>query len=147
MNTRLSQFINYATGGNRAEFARRMGWSPQYVNGLLKGGSFGIDPVVAILDKFPELDARWMLLGEGAMLSTGVDAIKQRLLYLLELERYLPVMTADEQRRLIAGDTSFDRETIAKWHALLAEKEDARNTRFADAFARQKRWLDEAKND
>lgn len=138
MNTRLSQFIDYATGGNRAEFARRMGWSPQYVNGLLKGGSFGIDPVVAILDKFPELDARWMLLGEGAMLSTGVDAIKQRLLYLLELERYLPVMTADEQRRIIAGDTSFDRETIAKWHTLLAEKEDARNTRFAAAYARQK---------
>lgn len=27
MNTRLSQFIDYATNGNRAEFARIVGWS------------------------------------------------------------------------------------------------------------------------
>lgn len=138
MNTRLAQFIEYATGGNRAEFARTMGWRPQYVNNLLGNISLGIKPVVAILEKYPELNARWMLLGEGAMLSTGVDAIKQRLLYLLELERYLPVMTHEEQARLIAGNIDFDRDTVTRWHTQLMTKNAEREARFAEAFERQK---------
>lgn len=139
MTSRLTTFIDYATNGNKAEFARSVGWTPQYLNNLLREGSMGINPVVAVLERYPELNARWILLGEGAMLSTGVDALKQRLLYLLEIERYLPVMTAEEQARIIAGDLAFDRETITKWHTLLAEKKASLNARFEAAYARQKR--------
>ena len=103
MNTRLSQFIDYATGGNRAEFARIVGWSPQYLNTMLKGKRIGLNPIVTLLDKFPELNARWILLGEGAMLAPSVDAMKQHLFRLLEIERYLPVMTAEEQQRVVAS--------------------------------------------
>ena len=138
MTTRLTTFIDYATNGNKAEFARSVGWTPQYLNNLLREGSMGINPVVAVLERYPELNARWILLGEGAMLSTGVDALKQRLLYLLEIERYLPVMTAEEQARVIAGDLVFDRETIAKWHTLLTEKKASLDARFEAAYARQK---------
>lgn len=138
MTTRLTTFIDYATNGNKAEFARSVGWTPQYLSNLLRERSMGINPVVAVLERYPELNARWILLGEGAMLSTGVDALKQRLLYLLEIEQYLPVMTAEEQTRVTAGDLAFDRETIAKWHTLLAEKKASLNARFEAAYARQK---------
>ena len=138
MTTRLTIFIDYATNGNKAEFARSVGWTPQYLSNLLRERSMGINPVVAVLERYPELNARWILLGEGAMLSTGVDALKQRLLYLLEIERYLPVMTAEEQARVIAGDLAFDRETITKWHTLLAEKKASLDARFEAAYARQK---------
>ena len=80
MNERLLQFIQYKTGGKQAEFADMMGWSPQYLHKMLKEGGIGIRPIVALLEKFPELNARWLLLGEGAMISTGADAVKTHLL-------------------------------------------------------------------
>lgn len=147
MNTRLAQFIDYATGGNKAEFARLMEWTPQYVSNLIKGSSsMGINPVLALLAKFPEVDARWLLLGEGAMLSSVNNAMRQKLLYLLELEQYLPVMSAEEQQRIIDGDIDFDRATIIKWHELLNERSVSIQARFDSAFARQQKWLDEQQN-
>lgn len=138
MNTRLSQFIDYATNGNRAEFARIVGWSPQYLNSMLKGERIGLSPIVTLLDKFPELNARWVLLGEGAMLAPSVDAMKQHLFRLLEIERYLPVMTAEEQQCVIAGDLNFDEATFAKWQGLLVEKNAQLKARFNEAYERQK---------
>ena len=138
MNTRLSQFINYATGGNRAEFARICGWTPQYVYNLTKMNNFGITPVLTLLDKFPELSARWLLLGEGEMLTPQIDALKQHLLRLLELDRYLCVMTTEEQQQVIAGNLDFDEPTFDKWRTLLAARNAERDARFAEAYARQK---------
>ncbi|MBR2398595.1 MAG: hypothetical protein IKA96_01385 [Alistipes sp.] len=46
---------------------------------MLKGERIGLNPIVTLLDKFPELNARWILLGEGAMLAPSVDAMKQHL--------------------------------------------------------------------
>ena len=72
MNTRLRQIIDYKTGGNQKEFAELMAWSPQYLFRLLKGeGGIGIRPVVAMLDKFSEIYAKWLLLGKGSMLNTS----------------------------------------------------------------------------
>ena len=65
---RLRQFIEYKTNGSQVEFAEIMGWQPQYLNKLVKGGSFAYNPIVALLQKFPELDARWLILGEGDMI-------------------------------------------------------------------------------
>lgn len=58
MNERLLQFIQYKTGGKQADFAELMGWSPQYLHKMLKEGGIGIRPIVALLEKFPELNAR-----------------------------------------------------------------------------------------
>lgn len=126
MNTRLRQIIEYTTGGNQAEFAALMGWKPQYLFRLLKGdGGIGIRPVVALLEKFPELNARWLLLGEGAMVSSGVDAAKQHLLRLLSLEKYMPVMSAEQLRQLtVDGRTDFDPEIISYWEELLHRRNE-----------------------
>lgn len=138
MNTRLSQFIDYATGGNKADFARSLGWTPQYLSGMLKDCRIGMNPLLTLLAKYPELNARWLLLGEGAMLTACGDAIKTQLTRLLNIERYLPVMSAEEQQRIINGDYSFDAETIAKWEALLVEKKTSIDGRIKAAIERQK---------
>lgn len=138
MNTRLSQFIDYATGGNKADFARSLGWTPQYLSGMLKDCRIGMNPLLTLLAKYPELNARWLLLGEGAMLTACGDAIKSQLTRLLNIEQYLPVMTAEEQQRIISGNYSFDDETYAKWDALLAEKKTSIDGRIKAAMERQK---------
>ena len=66
MNERLLQFIEYKTNGKQADFALLVGWIPQYVSKLIKGENFGIRPVITLLKTFPELNARWLLTGEGA---------------------------------------------------------------------------------
>lgn len=71
MNERLLRFIRFACG-QQSVFAERMGWTRTYVSKLTHGVGLGITPVVAILEAFPELDARWLLLGEGEMLR-GAD--------------------------------------------------------------------------
>lgn len=126
MNHRLRKIIDFKTGGNQAEFAALMGWKPQYLFRLLKGESgIGIRPVVALLEKFPELNARWLLLGEGAMVSSGVDKAKQHLLRLLSLEKYMPVMSAEQLRQLTEdGRTSFPPEVVAHWEELLRHREE-----------------------
>lgn len=134
MNTRLRQIIELKTGGNQAEFAALMGWKPQYLFRLIKGdGGIGIRPVIALLEKFPELNARWLLLGQGPMVSSGVDQAKAHLLQLLTLEKYMPVMTAAELRLLTEeGHTDFPAETIAHWEEQLRQ----RNERVTDAIKR-----------
>lgn len=139
MNERLLQFIQYKTGGKQADFAELMGWSPQYLHKLLKEGGIGIRPIVALLEKFPELNARWLLLGEGAMLNTGADAVKSHLLKLLELEKYMPVMTPEELRLLEDGQTDFDAETVIRWEELLADRSKKINDRFNAAYKRQEK--------
>lgn len=64
MTTRLIELINNVAEGNKAKFARMMGWQPQYLNGVLNG-RIGLTPIIRILQVLPNLNARWLLLGEG----------------------------------------------------------------------------------
>ena len=50
-------------GGRRTEFCKLLGWTPQYLAKLLRGDNFGLQPVLTILSTFPEINARWLLLG------------------------------------------------------------------------------------
>ena len=68
MNGRIAEIINYQTDGRRGDFAQRLGWTAPYLSKLLRGEGLGIAPVRTILEAFPEIDARWLLLGEGEMI-------------------------------------------------------------------------------
>lgn len=91
MKNRIEQIVRYRTGGKQKQFAELMGWSPQYLAKLLQGKSIGIAPIIRLVEAFPELDARWLLTGEGAMFCP-----RPRLDALLDMQRYLPVMTDEE---------------------------------------------------
>lgn len=143
MNKRLALFIDYKTGGNQKEFAEMLGWSPQYLHKMLKGDSMGIQPVVSLLQKFPELDARWLILGEGTMLSP----VRNLIMELLSLEKYIPVMSREEVQALAAGKTDFDNSTIEGWKARLEQKESEIRKRFDAAYKKQKEYADSTKSD
>lgn len=147
MNDRLSEIIRYKTGGKQTAFAQFMGWSPQYLSKLVRGENFGLAPVVALLQKMPEIDARWLLLGEGEMLNdeklTEVRATAQSYITsILEMEKYLPVMTPEEVsqfEQLCIGNTQqqFDPSQITVWQGRLAVREEELNTKFRKALCRQ----------
>lgn len=142
MNNRLLDIIKYKTGGRQSKFAELLGWTPQYLAKLLRGDNFGLQPVLTLLEKLPEINARWLLLGDGEMLS---DAKRHELCSLttrlvsrfMNLERYMPVMSPDEihefECALIGGFTpDFGDEQVRRWEALLAE----RNSKIDDAIAK-----------
>lgn len=143
MNKRLATFIDFKTGGNQKEFARLLGWSPQYLHKMLKGDSMGIQPVISLLQTFPELNARWLILGEGVM----VDSVRNYVLDMLRLERYIPVMTREELQALEAGKTDFDSCTIEAWEKRIEQKESVIRQRFDAAYKRQSEYADNIKSD
>ncbi|MBO5716556.1 MAG: hypothetical protein J6R50_00340 [Alistipes sp.] len=69
MTTRLIELINSVAEGSKAQFARMMGWKPQYLSGMLNG-RIGLTPIIRILQVLPNLNARWLLLGEGKMFNS-----------------------------------------------------------------------------
>lgn len=137
MNKRLVEFIQYKTGGKQAEFAELLGWSPQYLNKLIREGSIGVKPIISLLERFPELNARWLLLGEGSMVTSGIDEMKNHLFRLLQLEKYMPVMTPEELRQLSEGKLDFEPETFAKWEVLLNDRNISIKKRFDEAYKKQ----------
>ena len=67
MKDRIQAIIDYKTGGRIGAFGALLGWSPQYLSKLLRGDSIGLTPVRAILEACPEINARWLILGDGRM--------------------------------------------------------------------------------
>ncbi|MGM9759298.1 MAG: hypothetical protein ACI30I_04175 [Parabacteroides sp.] len=141
MRERILQIIDYKTNGRQAEFARLMGWSKQYIGRLVTVGGIGINPIIAILKKIPEIDARWLILGEGTMLRCD-DMLRRRLLEMLQLEKYIPVMSPEELRRFTDGDLSFTKDETAAWEASIQRKQDMMDARFRKAYERQKKLVE-----
>lgn len=132
MNSRLLLFIKYACG-RQSVFAERMGWERQYLSKLTRGIGLGITPVVAILQKFPELDARWLLLGEGEMLRPAVSecrpnltAARDRIARSLELARFLPFMSDAELSDFASGQLDFPASSSARWREVEAALQSAK---------------------
>ncbi len=143
MNNRLKDIIAYKTGGKKGEFAALLGWTPSYLTKLIKGENFGLQPVVAILTALPEIDARWLILGEGAMLRDDIRGSVRRDIFakvddILEVERLMPVMTAEQLHRFEAAVTTgtkvdFSPEERADLQQRLNDIEATIEARFATA--------------
>lgn len=136
MKQRIQEIIKYKTGGRQNKFAQLMGWSPQYTGRLLKEGSVGLQPLLTILEKLPEIDARWLLLGQGSML---MDWMQRRtfasIQALIELEELIPYMSAKELQEyedaIFNGRIPyFSQEAIRSWQ----EKKNAKDTIVSEAI-------------
>lgn len=143
MKDRLRQIMEYKTGGKQTQFAKILGWTPQYLKKLLNGGNFGIQPVITLLTAFPEINARWLLLGVGEMLYADTyTGIRQEMYAhiqgILEMEKYLPFMQPDElhefEQAVIKGIVPvFSPDTVAKWQEQASKRENELNAKFAAA--------------
>lgn len=146
MNNRLLEIIRYKTGGKQTPFAELMGWSPQYLAKLLKGDNFGLNPVRSILSKFPEINARWLLFGEGSMLEVGMMFDLQRtamnfIQSLLSLDRYIPVMTGEELNEFEDAIKSgrnpvYSLSVLSDMEQRLTERNNSINAKFSQANAK-----------
>lgn len=133
MHNRLNEIINYATHGKRKEFADKFGWKASYVGKLLAGNGIGIQPVLAILKAYPEIDARWFLFGEGNMFTSAHNKDLQQMAIthikkVLELEMFLPVMTPEEMKKYEGmltshEDDDFSQAARTRWIAKTAERQ------------------------
>lgn len=117
---RLAALIAYKCDGRTSDFAARLGWSKQYLNKLLNGnGGIGLTPVTTLLAAFPDLSARWLILGEGPMTDRG-GYMLSRLSRLFALEKYIPVMDSRELHDYCdSWRVDWDQATIDKWQSLL----------------------------
>lgn len=146
MNNRLLELVKYKTGGRQNRFADLVGWTPQYLAKLLRGENFGLQPVLTLLEKLPEINARWLLLGEGVMLNDDkVFGLRResysRVHSILMFDRFLPVMSAEEIRKfeeVLQGRAypDFSDEDVARWESLLSERQQSINARVDDALAK-----------
>lgn len=146
MNNRLLDIIKYKTGGKQKAFAELIGWTPQYLAKLLRGDNFGLQPVLTLLEKLPEIDARWFLFGDGDMLEKSRlftlqrDALAQAHT-ILDLERFIPFMLPDELREFEEAVTEsrmpvFNPARIASWDRELKERNAILDEKFDDAIAK-----------
>lgn len=114
---RLERFVKYKIKKSQVEFAELMGWDKQYLHGLMKGRSFGLKPVEALLRKFPELNARWLILGEGQMLSGEYaegarKRIRYRIAILEKMEDLIPYMTKEQLLEVSYGNMRLPDDEI-----------------------------------
>lgn len=143
MNERLLEIIEYKAGGKQIAFAEMMGWSPQYIAKLVRGESFGLSPVLAVLSAFPEINARWFLFGQGQMLEVGMmfDLQRQAISHiqsLLDLEKYLPVMTGEQVREFeeairLGRAPVYSPDTLSDLNRRLTDRNNEINAKFSEA--------------
>lgn len=74
LKSRLLEFIDLQ-GISKSEFERNVGLSNGYINNFK--GSLGSEKLECILIRYPELNVRWLLLGEGEMTNEGCAGDKQ----------------------------------------------------------------------
>ena len=79
------------------------------------------------------------------MITSAADEVRKRLARLLEIEKYMPVMTPAELREVTEGDCDFDTQTINKWGALLDKRNKEINDRFNAAYKRQEELCNQNK--
>lgn len=147
LHERISDFIAYRAE-NKKDFAELLGWSPQYLSKILSGKEIGLTPILAILRTFPELNARWLLLGEGVMLSENhISEVRQlvqdNISRMLEFEKYIPVMTGDELKtftKAVTGkkNATFGTETIEEWKERLSERGNRNQAIIQEAMNKSK---------
>lgn len=147
LHERISDFIAYKAE-NKKDFAELVGWSPQYLSKILSGKEIGLTPILAILKTFPELNARWLLLGEGVMLNERYilevrQLVQENINRMLEFEKYIPVMTGEELKTFTKAVTGkknvfFGTETIEEWKERLSERGEKNQKIIQDAMNKSK---------
>lgn len=65
---KVSLLREYFCEGNNQKFAEMMESSPTTTSNWCKAESLGKEVIVKILSKFPNVDANWLLMGDGEML-------------------------------------------------------------------------------
>lgn len=144
INERFAQIIEDKMkefgDSKKTDFARRMGTTSQnLLNISTPGKSVGIAPITRFLEMFPDVDARWLILGDPYRVGELKSAIMDKINYLLSIEPYIPAMSKEEIDDLIQTlrDNKIpiiDSYKFQAWEAILKNKGQTVEARVADAM-------------
>lgn len=147
LHERIADFISYVADKQK-DAAEILGWSPQYLSKILSGKEIGLTPILTILKIFPELNARWLLLGEGVMLNENHilevrQLVQDNISRMLEFEKYIPVMTGEELKaftKAVTGkkNANFGTETIEEWKERLSARGESNQNIIQEAMNKSK---------
>lgn len=128
INERILQIQEFF-GMNGRKFAQTVGTTPQTINYIKKGTgqpSYGV--INGIIREFPQVDARWLITGDGEMIvKPGSDKVEDNLRRkVLELEKEIILLKKEINVKQLgleqANKTITDRdETISYQKELLRE--------------------------
>ena len=115
---RLRKFADYKKeeGISYSTFAEILEMCSQRLSALFTGKRFGIKVVEVLMRKFPELNVRWLILGEGEMLSKEYREEKELELRkklssrLKETELLLPYLSPKQLQQINSGGLLSDEE-------------------------------------
>lgn len=148
INERILYIVHIKSEGSLTKFSEILESTPQYVNKITKeGGSVGLDPITKILRAYPDIDARWLILGEGypfiadSKITDLKKAISDKVSFLLNIEKYIPVMTPEQLDALgeftqNGKDPEFTEEDLKLWDKALQENNKLISDKISDAMKR-----------
>lgn len=123
---RINLVVKYKAKSAK-EFAEQFGWSAAYISKLVSNAQgVGMKPIREIIEKYPDIDARWLITGEGYIFGTAEDTTEKAVSLLLNLERYVCVMNDEERLLYIDCITNlynrFPKSTIDRWEMLYQQR-------------------------
>nr|DAK35014.1 MAG TPA: LexA-like protein [Caudoviricetes sp.] len=104
---RLLRLIEHYSDGNKSEFARMIGVSPQAINTWISRNTFDIDIVYA---KCINISPEWLLTGNGPMLKTSSDNktnVEQQQVSTNKADESTPLVTYDPNVGVPYYDVDF----------------------------------------
>lgn len=104
---RLLKLIEHYSNGNKSEFARMIGVSPQAVNTWISRNTFDIDIIYA---KCVNILPEWLLTGKGAMLKTSSNNktnVEQEQVSTNKTDESTPLVTYDPNVEVPYYDVDF----------------------------------------
>lgn len=120
IGTRFRKFIDYKKGNDSyVKIAEKLGMSNQRMSNLFSGKEFGIKVIEVLMKEFPELNIRWLVLGQGEMLlkeyrEKEEEQIRNDLSFRFkEIESIIPHLSLNQLKRISSGDL-FSNEEIKK---------------------------------
>lgn len=117
IGTRFRKFIDYKRGNDSyVKIAEKLGMSNQRMSNLFNGKQFGIKVIEVLMREFPELNIRWLLLGEEEMLLQGYREKEEEKIRadlssrFKEIESLIPHLSLNQLKRISSGDLFSDEE-------------------------------------
>lgn len=126
INDRIKKIIKDKSK-NKKEFAETLGWTQSYLSKVLTS-KIGISPIREILEKFKDVDGRWLILGEGYIYGTIESNIIANLSFMLSLQQYIPYMSDTELNNYYNAVSGRDvlhlnSSNIENWKKMELEKD------------------------
>lgn len=101
MKDRIAQIIDYK-GLTPSKFADIIGIQRSRISHIMSGrNNASIDVVTKIVNKFPEIELKWLMTGEGEMLSSNINLFSEEPAY----NNYEEITNYESDEELKASNT------------------------------------------